>query len=89
LEPTQIPAGVVNTLTPFLIKGEHTLEAGQPAGDYADLEISLHRRSGSDYSVEIRFSPPGSVAEMRLGSNELVEISIEFDELNRYAARGD
>jgi len=80
---------VISTLTPYLLKGEHTLASGQQAGDYADLEISLHRRAGSDYSVEMRFSPPGSSTETRLGANELVEISIETEELQRYAGRGD
>lgn len=89
MDPNQIPAAVVSVLTPYMLKGEHTLSAGQPSGEPADLEISLHQRSGSDYSVEMRFSPPGSATETRLGANELVEISFEFEELQRYARRGD
>jgi hypothetical protein len=40
----------------------------------ADLEISLHRRDGTTYAVEFRFSLPGSEADIRPGQGQA-----EFD----------
>jgi CHAT domain-containing protein len=33
--------------------------------DFADFEISLRRRDGTNYSVETRYTPPGSDADIR------------------------
>jgi hypothetical protein len=45
--------------------------------DFADLELSLHRREGSNYSVEMRFTQPNSDADIRLGTDQ--PISVTFD----------
>ncbi len=45
--------------------------------DYADLELNLRRSKGNTYAVEMRFSQPGSDADIRLGQSET--ISVQFD----------
>lgn len=45
--------------------------------EFADLELSLHRRDGSNYSAEMRFTQPNSDADIRLGTGE--PISVTFD----------
>ncbi len=52
---------------------------------YADLELSLHKRSGNIYTVEARYSPAGSEADIRIGEQEGIEIRIDFEALQRYA----
>jgi len=46
--------------------------------EYADLEISLHRREGATYSVELRFSRPDSEADQRF---EPAQAQFDFDAL--------
>jgi hypothetical protein len=53
--------------------------------EYADLEIGLHRRDASSYSVEFRYSQPNSEADIRLGYDKPTLISIDRDELNQLA----
>jgi hypothetical protein len=38
--------------------------------DYADLELSLHRRDGAAYTLELRFSRPDSDADIRFSPAE-------------------
>ncbi|MCI0520515.1 MAG: CHAT domain-containing protein [Chloroflexi bacterium] len=57
--------------------------------EYGDLEISLHRRAGSAYTVETRFTPPGSNFETRLGANAPVEIHFDEQALSQLIARFD
>jgi len=45
--------------------------------DYADLELSFRHDKGNTYAVEMRFSQPGSEADIRLGQSE--KISVQFD----------
>jgi hypothetical protein len=80
-----IPDSVLNVLDPYLLQGSGALSADALPRDYADLEISLHRRAGNLYSVETRFTPPGSASEIRLGMKAPVEIDIDWDELNAYS----
>ena len=40
--------------------------------EFADLEISLHRREVNSYVVELRFSQPGSDVDIRLGQGQPV-----------------
>ncbi len=51
--------------------------------EYADLEIGLHRRDASSYSVEFRYSQPNSEADIRLGYDKPILISINRDKLNQ------
>jgi len=44
--------------------------------DYADLELTLRRRDAGGYSVEFRYSAPGSAADMR-PEPETVAIDVE------------
>lgn len=86
MEQANIPNAVLELLTPFLEQGSETLSGAAPK-EAADLEISLHRRTGQSYSVEMRFTPPGSAAEIRLGSDSLIEIEMDQEAL-RAAAGG-
>jgi hypothetical protein len=76
MDLANIPASVLSLLKPYLLKGEDTLTGDSTQLEYGDLEISLHRRAGSAYSVETRFTAPGSTAENRMGANATVEIAI-------------
>jgi hypothetical protein len=53
--------------------------------EYADLEIGLHRRDASSYSVEFRFSQPNSEADVRIGQEQPTLVTIEMDELSELA----
>ena len=44
--------------------------------DYADLELSLHRREAG-YAVEMRFSQPDSDAEIRLGQGQPISAQLD------------
>lgn len=50
--------------------------------DYADLEISLHRRTNNLYTIEGRFSPASDAADMRLGAKKPVEMHLDFPALD-------
>lgn len=50
--------------------------------EYADLEISLHRRDAGFYSVEFRYLQPGSEADIRLGQNEQALAQFDLEELD-------
>jgi tetratricopeptide (TPR) repeat protein len=45
---------------------------------YADLELSLHRRSDDNYTIEGRFTSTGDAAEISLGSKEPVTIPLDL-----------
>lgn len=47
----------------------------------AELELSLHRREGTTYSVEMRFSQPNSDADIRLGQGEAISAQFDFESL--------
>lgn len=49
--------------------------------EFADLELSLRRRDGSNYSAEMRFTQPKSDADIRLGTSELMNIMIDLSAL--------
>jgi hypothetical protein len=49
--------------------------------DYADLELGLHRFETGIYTVEMRFSIPGSDTDTRLGQGTPVQINLNLDEL--------
>ena len=89
MDITSIPKSVIDALVPYLERGRESLESvdSTPA---ADLEISLHRRSGSStYSVETRFTPPGSASEIRLGADSVVEVDFDQEALRELAAGAD
>ena len=48
--------------------------------EYADLEISLHRRDVSSFAVEFRFSQPNSETDVRLGQS--LPTHFNLNELN-------
>ncbi|MFL7867447.1 MAG: CHAT domain-containing protein, partial [Anaerolineales bacterium] len=52
---------------------------------YADLEIGIHQRSAGKYTVEARFSPAGSEADIRIGEQEEIEIQFDFEALQKNA----
>jgi hypothetical protein len=63
--------------------GDTQLEA------YGDLEISLHRRFSKAFTVETRFTPPGSQSEIRLGADKPIEIQLDDPDLTTSTARMD
>jgi len=89
LELANIPANVVDLLTPYLLDGGDSLKESPAVKDYADLEISLHHRNGEIYTVETRFTSSGSSSEMRLGSDAPLEITIDEEVLNQHAINSD
>jgi hypothetical protein len=48
---------------------------------YADLEIGLHRRDTSNYTIELRFSQPESEADIRLVRGEPALVQFEMERL--------
>jgi len=54
--------------------------------DFADLELSLHRRDGNNYSVEMRFTQPGSDADIRLGMGEVLNVTFDMSALQALIA---
>lgn len=52
--------------------------------DYADLEIGLHAREGVTWRAELRFSQPGSDADIRLDARGPV-VTLDPDELRALA----
>jgi hypothetical protein len=89
LDLTNVPNAVLNILNPYLSQGAGVLAGDTSRMDYADLEIGLHRRNGSGYSVETRFTPPGSASEIRLGANAPVEIELNEGTLAKYLGNYD
>ncbi len=57
--------------------------------DFADLELSLHRRDGSNYSVEMRFTQPNSDADIRLGTGEAINVTFDLPTLQAMIADPD
>lgn len=49
--------------------------------DFADLELSLHRRDGDNYNVEMRFNQPNSQADIRLGTGKPVSVTFDLPTL--------
>jgi hypothetical protein len=89
VELTNIPSTVLNVLNPYLAEGIESLSQRGSKMDFADLEISLHRRNGDKYSVETRFTPPGSSSEIRMGVDAPVEININVEVLRSQAVEYD
>jgi hypothetical protein len=81
-----VPGSVLSLLKPYLLQGGDALADDATRLEYGDLEISLHRRAGSAYSVETRFTPPGSTSEIRLGANAPIEIDIDEEALSHLFA---
>ncbi|UCF29583.1 MAG: CHAT domain-containing protein, partial [Chloroflexota bacterium] len=52
-------------------------------GEYADLEISLHRHDAESYLLEFRFIQPNSDADIRLGQGEQILTRINLEELQQ------
>jgi hypothetical protein len=50
--------------------------------NFADLELSLYRRSEERYGVELRYTQPGSDADIRLAGQEIV-VNLDFDRLRQ------
>ncbi len=57
--------------------------------EYADLEISLHRRDAVTYTVELRFSLPNSDADIRLGDEDALETTLDLQELSNLSYDSD
>jgi len=53
--------------------------------DYADLEIGLHRRDGSTWRVELRYSQPRTDADTRLDAEGPLAASIDLKALRELA----
>jgi hypothetical protein len=85
MDIANMPEAAWNLLAPYLDQGGEELSTARASGEIADLEISLHRRAGSAYSVETRFTAPGSASETRLGANEVIQVEIEAGVLDGYA----
>lgn len=51
----------------------------------ADLELGLHRREAGKYTVEMRYSQPGSETDIRLGQDRVINAEFNFEELNKKA----
>ncbi len=49
--------------------------------EFAELELSLHRREGATYSIEMRFSQPSSDADVRLGQGEKITVELDIPAL--------
>jgi hypothetical protein len=49
--------------------------------EYADLELGLHRFEAGQYAIEMRFSMPGSDADIRLGQGAPVHTSLDVEAL--------
>ena len=45
--------------------------------DYADLELGLHRFEAGAYEVDLRFSLPGSDADVRLGQDTAIIVNLD------------
>ena len=56
---------------------------------YADLEIGIHQLSVGKYTVEARYSPAGSEADIRIGEQEGLEIQFDFEALQKNAVALD
>ena len=54
--------------------------------DYADLEISLHRRGANSYAVELRFSHPDNQTDVRLTRDDAALVEFDDDSLNELMA---
>ena len=49
--------------------------------DFADLELGLHQREAGAYTIEMRFSQPGSDADIRIGQGRPVTVQFDFQDL--------
>ena len=56
-----------------------------PETQFADLEIGLHRHDPERYSVEMRFTPPDSDAEVRLVRGDLATAQFDLVALRELA----
>jgi hypothetical protein len=53
--------------------------------EIAELELSLHQREAGIYTVEMRFSQPGSDADIRIGQGKAVTTQFDFQDLKSKA----
>ncbi len=53
------------------------------ANQQADLEIGLHQRETGAYTIELRFSQPGSDAESRIGLDKLAAAAVDLELLRQ------
>src|SRR3954447_21186092 len=51
-------------------------------GDYADLEIAVHRRDAVTWTVELRYLPPGSEVETKLEASGPLQVGIDPRQLD-------
>lgn len=49
--------------------------------EYGDVELGLHQYNEDAYSIDFRFSLPGSDADIRLGQNQPIRISFNLTQL--------
>lgn len=50
--------------------------------EFADLELGLHRHFSDFYSVDFRYSKPGSAADVRLGQGKPILVQFDQEALN-------
>ena len=53
--------------------------------EFADLELSLHQREAGAFTAEMRFSQPGSDADIRIGQDHPVLVQLDFQDLLKKA----
>src|SRR3954469_13482647 len=51
-------------------------------GDYADLEMAVHRRDAVTWTVELRYLPPGSEVETKLEASGPLQVGIDPRQLD-------
>lgn len=49
--------------------------------DFADLELGIHQREAGVFTVEMRFSQPGSDADIRIGQGRPASVQFDFQSL--------
>lgn len=89
IETSNIPGSIIALLAPYLRSGGEGLGRAVEFKQPADLEISLHRRSENGYSVEMRYTPPGSQIETRLGLDRPLEIQLDQEDFRELALSMD
>lgn len=62
-----------------------TTSSGNGTGEYADLEIGLHRRDARSYAIEFRFTQPNSEADIRLAQSQPAQAAFDLTELGNLA----
>lgn len=62
-----------------------TVGVGRSPHEFAELELSLHRRGTDSFTAEFRFNQPDSDADVRLGQAEPAWIDLNLDQLGELA----